>query len=246
MPLPTYSIQLICRETLAKDTLSLSFKVLDETPFIFKAGQFVSLHFEYKGQQYKRSYSLASSVKTYHQTHTLEIAMKCLPAGRASEYFQTVPLNTQFILQGPAGVLVLPDVLPQRLVFVGTGTGVAPYRAMLPELSPWLQAGGQLNILMGIRHRVDLFYDLAFREICDVFDRADFELFFSQESVINQDQGEYIGYVQQRFESLALNPNNTIIYLCGSPPMIDDSLLWLKANGFTSKSIRREKYTFSR
>lgn len=246
MPLPTYTIKLVARQALAKDTLSLRFRILDDVLFDFKAGQFVSLSFEYQGQSYKRSYSLASSRQAYQDSLELEIAVKCLLEGRASEYFKNAPINTELTLSGPAGVLVLPDVLPKRLVFVGTGTGMAPYRAMLPALTDWLKQGGHLNILMGVRHREDVFYDVEFKALCAEYDAALFELFLSRESTVMTEQNEYKGYVQQRFPSLQLNPEETIIYLCGSPPMIDDSLLWLKANQFTARSIRREKYTFSR
>jgi ferredoxin-NADP reductase len=53
-----------------------------------------------------------------------------------------------FGISGPFGLLVLPETLPKRLVLVGTGTGMAPYRAMLPELEKAAFNGVSLHILL--------------------------------------------------------------------------------------------------
>lgn len=54
------------------------------------------------------------------------------------------------------------------------------------------------------------------------------------------------GHVQDAFEALALSPETDIVYLCGNPDMIDDSVTRLKEQGFTPRNLRREKYVSNR
>ena len=61
----------------------------------------------------------------------------------------------------------------------------------------------------------------------------------------NLKSDEFTGYVQNQFNSLALNPESDVIYLCGNPNMIDSAFLKLTNIGFKMASIRREKYISS-
>ena len=245
MALPTYDIELVKTTTLANNTIALHFH-LNDASFSFKAGQFISLRFEYEGEQHKRSYSIACSPSTFTNNNTLEIALGLIPGGRASECFSQAEAGSKFTLAGPAGVLTMPEELPESLILVGTGTGMAPYRAMLPELEKALNQGTHVTIIMGVRHREDLFYDNDFRALANKYPNAHYNVCFSREDNVDAEKGEFSGYVQHRFEQLNPIPGKDLIYLCGNPPMIDDSLVWLKAAGFNNRQLRREKYTFSR
>lgn len=245
MALPTYNIEFIRAVTVAQNTLQLDFR-LEDSAFSFTAGQFISLRFEYEGAQNKRSYSLACSPDSFKKNGILEIAIGLIPEGKASKCFCRAEQGTQFVIAGPAGILTMPEVLPESLVLVGTGTGIAPYRAMIPELEQALLQGVNVRVIMGVRHREDLFYDEDFRALAAKYPNAHYNVSFSREEDISKTCGEYRGYVQNHFEPLNLTPGKDLIYLCGNPAMIDDSLVWLKNAGFSNKQLRREKYTFSR
>ena len=250
MALPTYDIELTKTTQLARSTIQLSFRVNDDD-FIFEAGQFVSLRFAYENSDHKRSYSIACSPEDFRRTGEIEIALGNIPGGRASECFKKAAPGDLFTLAGPAGVLTLPEELPERLVLVGTGTGVAPYRAMLPALIKALDQGVSVHIIMGVRQREDLFYNEDFESLAAVYDSAHYDICFSREAPagdpdVGDQNNTFHGYVQSRLPGLELTPGKDLIFLCGNPPMIDDALPLLKAMGFNNKQLRREKYTFSR
>ncbi len=245
MPRPLLDAELLSKASLSDDTLQLTFQLVDDS-FSFQAGQFVSIQFELDGESFKRSYSIASSPDTFKSTRQFDIAIALLPDGRASRRFLEAMPGERFGITGPFGFLVLPDSLPERLVLVGTGTGMAPYRAMLPELEMIASSGIALHILMGARHRKDVIYCEVFSSLAARFEHVTFELCLSREASPDAGMAEYSGYVQTRFPHLDLSPERDLPFLCGNPAMIDDAVAWLSEAGFGPRQIKREKYTFSR
>ena len=245
MPPPVFEAELRSKRQVSANTLQLTFQLADNG-FSFQAGQFVSVRFESSGEKLRRSYSIASPPAVFQATRQIDIVIALLPDGHASRRFQDAVPGEHFGISGPFGLLVLPDSLPERLVLVGTGTGMAPYHAMLPELERIVANGTSLHILMGTRRREDVIYREAFTSLVSRFERAEFELCLSRETRLDTGMQEYPSYVQTRFAHLGLSPERDLVFLCGNPSMIDDAVAWLSDSGFGPRQIKREKYTFSR
>ena len=109
----------------------------DGQPLDFIPGQFIQVHFQYAdGTATKRSYSLA----TIHD-HALgpgeavEIAVSYVPGGAATALFEGLDDGGTVDASGPFGrFCLMPADANRRYLLIGTGTGVTPYRAMLPQL----------------------------------------------------------------------------------------------------------------
>ncbi|TSJ80660.1 hypothetical protein [Cardinium endosymbiont of Dermatophagoides farinae] len=126
---------------------------------------------------------------------------------------------------------------------VATGTGVAPYRSMLPTLSKRLQADERLKVtlLLGVRYADDLLYVEDFIAFAKQYKNFNFRSHLSRADAPTEPY-QYAGYVQSAFEALDLNPTADLVYLCGNPYMIDSSMEKLGKMGFKRERIRREKY----
>ena len=243
MPRPTYPMTLTHRELLAPKTLGLTFQV--ENPPTFEAGQFISIQFTYEGENLKRSYSIASTPEQLANSSELTIAVGLIDGGKASACFQAAQLGQTFEMSGPFGLLTLSalaQAMPKRLILIGTGTGVAPYHSMLPELQQLGENGTEIYLLMGVRQQDDLFYEQAFQSCSAIT----FASCLSRATDINRAKGQYAGYVQEQLMQLKPVAGEDIVYLCGLPQMIDDCVALLTEQGFGPKDIKREKYTFSR
>lgn len=116
----------------------------DGQPLDFQPGQFIQVHFSYAdGTETKRSYSLA----TIHD-HALgpgeavDIAVSFVPGGAATALFEALEQGGQISASGPYGRFCLnPGDHNARYLLIATGTGVTPYRSMLPLLErPWPNA----------------------------------------------------------------------------------------------------------
>lgn len=239
MAIEKFQLELISKKDIAPKVKSLLFKRADGKELNFIAGQFVTfMLYDEEGTLKRRSYSLGSLPE---KTMELEIAISYLKGGIASETFFNLNPGEKLDAMGPAGRLVLKDEEINKLVLVGTGTGIVPYRAMFPELLAMAEKGIQIDILLGVQHRQDGLYADDFINFANQHANLNFILCLSrEESELNSYEKK--GYVQSQFDELSLNPETDVVYLCGNPNMIDNSYEILLEKGFNSKNVRREKY----
>jgi ferredoxin-NADP reductase len=208
-------------------------KTLDYLP-----GQFITLYFEHQGQKLHRSYSLANSPNS---TGRLEFAAGLVPQGVGSSFLSQLQPGDTIEARGPFGRLILKDFPPKRYIFVGTSTGITPYRAMLSRLSNEMKNTTlSVVILQGVSTRMDCLYHDEFVDFAEQHG-AQYYACLSKE-LQSESQYEHLGHVQDTLVKLELDPTQDIIYLCGNPSMIDDTYQLLQEHAFPSAHIVREKY----
>ena len=239
---------------LAPTVAHLSFVRADGQPLDFIPGQFVQVHFHYgDGTPTKRSYSLA----TIHD-HALgpgeavEIAVSYVPGGAATALFEGLEAGGTIDASGPYGRFVLmPGDANRRYLLIGTGTGVTPYRAMLPQLDTMMRERGvEVVLLFGCRTPDELLYGDDFRAFAETHPGFRFVPCFSRELPGEGHPAAHAdvrhGYVQQFLGEFAPDAAGDIAYLCGNPNMVDACFESLKASGLDVKQVRREKYVSSK
>ena len=227
----------------------------DGAPLDFIPGQFIQVHFQYAdGTATKRSYSLA----TIHDHamgpgEAVEIAVSYVPGGAATALFEGLDAGDTVDASGPFGRFCLvPADTNRRYLLIGTGTGVTPYRAMLPQLERAIaERGLQVVLLFGARTPDELLYGDEFRAFADRHpDHFRFVPCFSRELPAEGSPHAHAdvrhGYVQQFLPDFAPDPAGDIAYLCGNPNMVDSCFEALKESGLEVKQIRREKYVSSK
>lgn len=241
----TFPIQLTANEPISSNTRVLRFKKTDGSAFAFRPGEFVSLHIpDENGEILKRSYSIATLTDKPESFDTLELVASHVENGRATRWFwQTAP-GAEIAYAGPHGQLVLPPEKPGRLILMATGTGVAPYRSMLRQMQPWLEEGLPVHVLFGVREREEAFYLDDFRAQAKAYPSFTFSLCLSRQQAEADD--EFPGRVTAKLAELTPDMEKDLVYLCGNPAMVDEVFGMLKELGFGVRSVRREKYVFSR
>lgn len=240
-----FTVTLERSEKLTPSILHLAFKSEDGQPIEFVPGQFVTFLLDSEQGVKRRSYSIASIPG---ETNSTDIAISYVEGGIASETMFNLQPGQRLQCSGPFGRLILREKeAPARYILVATGTGVAPYRAMLPELAKRLADDEDLTIvlLLGVQYRHDLLYANDFIEFAQQQERFEFRAYLSRDELVDQKDYEYSGYVQTAFEDLDIDPDDDLVYLCGNPNMIDDAFELLTDEGFSPRSVRREKYISS-
>ena len=246
-----FPIRLTARRLATPAVLHLTFVRDDGGSLDYTPGQFIQIHFPLAdGSTARRSYSCA----TRHDHHmepgeAVEFVASRVPGGAATALFEGMAIGDCLEASGPLGLFTLkPDDSNGRYLLIATGTGVASYRSMLPEIEKMMAARPLDVVLMhGIRTADDLlfaeeFADFALRHgerfrYLPCFSRTQAEA----ASTIPGAEPRH-GYVQNFLEELAPDPARDIAYMCGNPNMVDACVEALKGFGLPMKHIRREKY----
>jgi CDP-4-dehydro-6-deoxyglucose reductase len=171
----------------------------------------------------RRSYSLANASTT---DNTLELHIRAVDGGVMSDYwFKQAKANDLLRFNGPVGTFFLRGLDQLHLVFLATGTGIAPVKAMLESLTNFSpeQAPQSVTVFWGGRTAKDLYFDPqaipAGHRFVPVLSRA------------VAGWAGASGYVQNAL--LAMQPDlaRTAVYACGSDAMIRSAKSSLLAAG---------------
>lgn len=182
-----------------------------------------------KGKPHKlRLYSVSSPSKGEHgKKHLVSTTVKraneevdgIFYTGVCSNYLCNLKPGDKVKVTGPSGkrYLLPKNAEDFNYVFFATGTGIAPFRAMIMEL---FEKGiaNQVALVFGCPYRTDLIYPKYFREMEEKHDNFHYITMISREDR-RPDGSKY--YVQTAIEDRAdllspiLSQENTLVYLCG-------------------------------
>lgn len=244
---PPFPLRLVGQRRIAPSVAHLSFLRTDGAALDFIPGQFIQIHLSGRdGQPTKRSYSLA----TIHD-HALgpgeavDIAVAFVPGGVATTLFESLREGDEVLASGPFGrFCLMPGDANRRYLLIATGTGVTPYRSMLPLLEQAIvERGIEVVLLFGARSEAELIYADDFRAMAAKHP-AYFRFMpcYSREFFDAAGPDARRGYVTGHLAELAPRADGDIAYLCGNPNMVDAAFEALKGFGLPVPQIRREKY----
>ncbi|MEO6203308.1 MAG: FAD-binding oxidoreductase, partial [Nitrospirales bacterium] len=141
---------------LTHDVRELQLSLTAPDSIEFKAGQWISLNVWHPRlkQHVPRQYSIASPPS---QCHQIEILFNRVPDGPGSSYLFSLHEGDPLTFQGPNGAFYLEEKPGRDLVFVATGTGIAPFRSMISTFLEQPEAGG-LTLYWGLRSERDVYF----------------------------------------------------------------------------------------
>jgi len=245
-----FSLRLADSRMLAPSVRHMAFERADGAPFAFIPGQFIQIHFHYAdGKPTKRSYSVATvgagdSTPVPH----LEIAVSYVDGGAATQLLGNLQTGQTIDASGPYGRFCLMDPdANRRYLLVATGTGVTPYRSMLPQLKVLMGARDvAVALVYGARNEGELLYGEEFEAFARENPNFHFYSCLSRTPRAQPRPHDRNGHVHVALTDLRPDPAHDIAYLCGNPNMVDEAFALLKDAGLPIPHIRREKYVSSR
>jgi len=245
-----FPLRLRSAHMLAPTVRHMSFERADGKPFAFAPGQFLQIHFEQAdGHPAKRSYSIATRGHgDAMPIERIEIAVSYVEGGAATHLLAHLDPGQSLKASGPYGRFCLLDGdHNRRYLLVATGTGVTPYRAMLPQLAKLIpQRGLEVALVFGARSEAELIYADEFEDYARRTPGFSFHPCLSRRPRAQPGTNDRAGRVQVALQALRPNPDTDIAYLCGNPLMVDEAFALLKEAGLALHHIRREKYVSAR
>jgi CDP-4-dehydro-6-deoxyglucose reductase len=182
--------------------------------FIYQPGQYVNI---IRGSV-RRSYSIANG---FGFDNKIEFYIKEYKNGRMSNYwFREAKENDLLRIEGPLGTFFYRESDKSDIIFLATGTGIAPVKSMLEQLNtnPKIKTK-KVWLFWGGRYIEDFFWEPYFQNIdlkyIPVLSRED-----------KKWKGEK-GYVQYSVIKQHINLQNAQVYACGSVNMINGAKVLL-------------------
>lgn len=218
---------------LAPDVRHFVFEIQGVERFDFTPGQFVSLHGHLGGRQITRAYSLAAPPSG----NRIELCLNRVEGGLFSPHLFTLVPGDTVELTGPVGYFV-PKPAVRATVLVATGTGIAPFRAMLPSLLAAAEPH-TVTLLFGTRREESILY----REEWENWERRHGRFrFWPTLSRAGESWTGRKGYVQASLKEALGGSLEVDVFVCGLKAMVDEVRALAKSLGLDRKQIVYEKY----
>ncbi len=185
-----------------------------------------------------RAYSIASS--SLHKEY-LEFYITLVRSGSLTPRLFALGRGDKIHL-GPKmrGMFTLEEIPEDaNLVLIATGTGVAPYMSMIRTfLAPGTSR--RFTVVHGARHSWDLGYLSELTTLARMVENFFYIPVVSQPAEEIIPWGGETGYVQDIWKQSRVaaewgmepTPDNTHIFLCGNPGMIEETVVLLETHGY--------------
>jgi ferredoxin-NADP reductase len=240
-----YDSQIVKIEDETPTTKRFFIEIQGDEPFDFKAGQFVTMDLPISDKRLKRwrSYSIANAPNTEGGNRILEFCIvKAEASTGGSEYlFKEAKVGTAIRFKGPDGVFYPKMPYDNReLVFICTGTGIAPFRSLLWDIYQQNIPHRGLHLIFGARYEKDILYRKEMETFEKLLPNFKYEVALSRE----QYWEGWKGYVHDVYtEGYRHKRPDIDFYICGWSRMIDDVVAKLIIDlGYDKSQIHYELY----
>ncbi len=220
-------------EQISPSVAEVTLRMPPKSDFSYLAGQYVNI---IKGSV-RRSYSIANAP---NKEGTLDFLIKNYPGGSMSEYiFTKAKANDLLRVEGPLGTFFYRHSSSEVLVFLATGTGIAPVKALLEEiyLEEENHRGKKIMVIWGSRYPNDLFWT-------PLFEYENFEFIPVLSRSGDEWEGE-IGYVQDILMNKISDFSKVEVYACGSDAMISSAKKTLIQKGLQEHKFHADAFVQS-
>jgi NAD(P)H-flavin reductase len=245
---------------LTYDVREVCLKLINPPELHFVAGQYITIEVteikDGRPRLNNRPYSIVSSP---NEKGIIRLCTNRVGAsGPGSSYLHALKQDDIFTFFSPIGYFTVDNQATTPLLFVATGTGIAPIKSMIHHL---LETGTKrpITLYWGLRTEEDLYY----QDELDVWARH-YPLFrfvttLSQPSSKWQGASGRVTHLLSRVLARApaqvlelpeaqphsehpLQPDHLDAYLCGNGEMIREVRALLLSKGMPKKSIHFEKF----
>lgn len=184
----------------------------------------------------RRSYSIANAPR---EDGKLTLQIRKVENGEMSHYwFNEAKPNDLLRLEGPLGTFCLRKTKATRLVFLATGTGIAPVKAILEQLasSPDINTYSQIDVYWGGRTEPDLYWEPIFSNL---------NLHYTPVLSRSPEWAGVKGYIQDALLTSDVDFENMVVYACGSEAMISSAHEALTTAGLAENQFHSDAFVSS-
>src|SRR3989339_1003692 len=189
----------------------------------YQAGQYVSVLVGGKGE--RRSYSIVSSSDDNHGFHLLA---EIIEGGMGSEYWKRIEMGATIEVLAPLGRFVVSEESrAKKLLFVATGSGIAPIYSMINDLLINKREMRPMRLHWGLKNEANMFWFDNFERLMEQHPNFVFDPVLSQPGEgWSLCSGHVQDCLQRDFGGSTGSPSSTALsewegYVCGNPQMVE-------------------------
>ncbi|MER1940014.1 2Fe-2S iron-sulfur cluster-binding protein [Castellaniella sp. FW104-16D08] len=222
-------------EALTSDISRLVLQLPEDLDLDYRAGQHMNILLA-PGEE--RSFSM---VGAYPFGNEVEFHIRRVPGGRfTQEMLSALKPDDTLQVEIPKGTFCFHAEDYRPLLFVATGTGLAPIRAMLEALLDDEDCP-PVSLYWGMRTEVDLYAKDEIESWSDRLYEFNFVPVLSRATEAWQGRR---GHVQQSIQEDFTDLSEYAFYLCGSPEMVTDTKRLLLSLGADLEYVYSDSFTF--
>jgi ferredoxin--NADP+ reductase len=240
-----YNARLV-RRVDETDSLGYFWVKFDGEPTPFEAGQYMTIGVMVGDRIVQRPYSVASPPAVIG-SDGYEFYVRLVQGGTFTPLLWQLPVGHAMRMIGPKGkFLLLPDD-ERTHVFISSGTGNAPFVAMMRQL---LLEGRPRPVVF--LNGVSYAHELGYRTIVEDWERSGtypvryLPTVSRPADPLNAGWSGRTGRVEAildaALDELGLSPANSIAYICGNPDMILSAEATLLGRGYPEDQVHKELY----
>lgn len=230
----TLRMSFLQKKQLTHDVWEFTFAPIEPNALNFEPGQFININIPSSEKRIVRSYSISSNPMIKDK---IEFCIK-LVNGPGSRYFAELSPGDFVAGSGPFGIFTVKDAYTEDMLFVATGTGVAPVKSMI-EYQIERNFQGKMTIFFGLRREEDVFYDEFFNGISAAHPNVDYAL------TLSRPDGAWHGKKGRVTDLIKTSPfilNTLRVFVCGNGDMINEVADIFKEMGLPEDKIHHEKF----
>ena len=224
MPHPIRAILQQVRD-LTSTVREVTFSLVEPPTLAFRAGQSLTLLMPpaQKGIPLVRHYSLASPPS---KQGLFSLLLNAVDHGQASYFLSHTQLGDEVRFMGPNGSFCLQEEHPGDILFVATGTGIAPLRSMLHTLME-RPLNQKVTLFWGLRREQDVYYQDELDRFTHHHPGFSFQITLTRAG--REWKGPH-GRVTQLVEEIP-NVHNLAVYICGHGRMVSEVTSLVRSKG---------------
>ena len=208
-------------------TMKLILRIPPNSNINFNAGQYINIIKD----KFKRSYSLSNNFK---KDSNIELFIKYYDNGLMSNYlFKNAKKNDLLRIEGPLGTFFYKNSNSRNIIFLATGTGIAPVKAILDMLNKSKEINlnsKKIWLFWGQKYRKDFYWVPKYENLSINF--------FPVVSRENKEKK----YIQDELMNSNINFSKSQIYACGSNEMIKSVTSILSEINFDFKQFYSDAF----
>lgn len=217
---------------VASDVIVMKLRLAQQVVFDFVPGQYIEFLLP---RGIRRAYSIAGLMKD----NILEFHIRHLNGGVFTNWlFQSAKVGDLLRFEGPLGTFFLREQLKETIIFIASGTGFAPIKAMIENA---IQNNDlrQMILYWGGRSQTDLYMT----EIAYSWQKKLKNFSFVPvltEKILSKNWSGKTGLLHEAVIKDFPNLSNFVVYACGSPIMVESA-----KQVFITKHLLPEQAFFS-